>query len=167
MKTKLLFEQESYEILGACFEVYREKGCGFLEPVYQECMEIELRLRGVPFVAQKPLALEYKGCPLRAKYEPDFICYGKIILELKAVGELADEHRAQVQNSQSDQVRTRATGQFRALSQGSARANCGGAGPIRPWQMRSTAKLPPKAKGIDRGIRNTQRGRAATKRSRD
>ena len=98
MKSNLLFEQESYQILGACFEVYREKGCGFLEPVYQECMEIELRLRGVPFVAQKPLALEYKGCPLRAKYEPDFICYGKIILELKAVGELADEHRAQVQN---------------------------------------------------------------------
>jgi len=98
MKSNLLFEQESYQILGACFEVYREKGCGFLEPVYQECMEIELRLRGVPFVAQKPLALEYKGCPLRAKYEPDFICYGKIILELKAVVELADEHRAQVQN---------------------------------------------------------------------
>ena len=61
-------------------------------------MEIELRLRGVPFVAQKPLSLEYKGCPLRAKYEPDFICYEKIILELKAVSELADEHRAQVQN---------------------------------------------------------------------
>ena len=98
MKSNLLFEQESYQILGACFEVYREKGCGFLEPVYQECMEIELRLRGVPFVAQKALALEYKGCPLRAKYEPDFICYEKIILELKAVGELADEHRAQVQN---------------------------------------------------------------------
>jgi GxxExxY protein len=53
---------------------------------------------GVPFVAQKPLALEYKGCPLRAKYEPDFICYEKIILELKAVSELAEEHRAQVQN---------------------------------------------------------------------
>jgi GxxExxY protein len=98
MKTKLLFEEESCQILGACFEVYREKGCSFLEPVYQECMEIELRLRGVPFVAQKPLALECKGCPLRAKYQPDFICYGKIILELKAVGELADEHRAQVQN---------------------------------------------------------------------
>ena len=89
MKTNLLFETESYEILGACFEVYREKGCGFVEPVYQECMEIELRLRGVAFVAQKPLALEYKGCLLRTKYEPDFICYEKIILELKAVSELA------------------------------------------------------------------------------
>jgi GxxExxY protein len=98
MRTNLLFEQETYPIIGACFEVYREKGCGFLEPVYQECMEIELRLRGVPFVPQQPLALEYKGCPIRAKYQPDFICYEKIILELKAVSELAEEHRAQVLN---------------------------------------------------------------------
>ena len=98
MQPKLLFESESYQIIGACFEVYRDKGCGFLEPVYQECMEIELGLRGVPFVPQKGLALEYKGCPLRSKYEPDFMCYEKIILELKAVTELCDEHRAQVQN---------------------------------------------------------------------
>ena len=67
MKTELLYEEESYKIIGACFEVYREKGCGFLEPVYQECMEIELRLGGIPFVAQKPLRLEYKKCPLRSK----------------------------------------------------------------------------------------------------
>ena len=98
MNTELIFKEESYNIIGACFEVYREKGCGFLEPVYQECMEVELRLQGIPFVAQKPLALEYKGTPLRCKYEPDFVCYDKIVLELKAVRELADEHRAQVQN---------------------------------------------------------------------
>ena len=98
MNTELIFKDESYKIIGACFEVYREKGCGFLEPVYQECMEIELRLQGILFVAQKPLALEYKGTPLRCKYEPDFVCYEKIVLELKAVKELADEHRAQVQN---------------------------------------------------------------------
>ena len=98
MKTDLLYEAQSYQILGACFEVYREKGCGFLELVYQECLQIELPLRGVPFIAQKPLALEYKGCPLQARYEPDFDCHEKIILELKAVTELADEHRAQVQN---------------------------------------------------------------------
>ncbi len=98
MNVELLFKEESYNIVGACFEVYRDKGCGFLEPVYQECMEIELRLRGIPFVAQKPLALEYKGCVLRSTYEPDFICYDKIVLELKAVTELTDEHRAQVQN---------------------------------------------------------------------
>ena len=98
MKTNLLYEEESYKIRGACFEVYREKGCGFLEPVYQECMEIESRLQEIPFVSQKPLALEYKGRPLRSKYEPDFICFDRIVLELKAVTELADEHRAQVQN---------------------------------------------------------------------
>jgi GxxExxY protein len=98
MKSNLIFEEESYQLIGACFEVYREKGCGFLEPVYQECMEFELRSRGIPFVAQKPLALEYKGSPLRSTYQPDFICFDKIILELKAVSELAEEHRAQVQN---------------------------------------------------------------------
>ena len=98
MDTELLFKEESYKIVGACFEVYREKGCGFVEPVYQECMEIELSLQTIPFTAQRPLALEYKGRPLRATYQPDFICYDQIVLELKAVTELADEHRAQVQN---------------------------------------------------------------------
>src|SRR6516164_9772877 len=98
MNSEILFKDESYKLVGACFEVYREKGCGFLEPVYQECMEIELGLRGIPFIARRLLALEYKGCPLRATYEPDFICNEKIIVELKAVSELADEHRAQVQN---------------------------------------------------------------------
>jgi GxxExxY protein len=98
MQTEILYKEESYKIVGACFEVYREKGCGFLEAVYQECLEIELRLQGVPFVPKKPLVLEYKGCPLRSTYEPDFICHDKIVLELKAVIELTDEHRAQVQN---------------------------------------------------------------------
>jgi GxxExxY protein len=99
MNTDILYKEESYKIVGACFEVYREKGCGFLEAVYQECMEIEMRLQGILYVPKKPLALEYKGCPLCATYEPDFICLEKIVLELKAVTELADEHRAQVQNS--------------------------------------------------------------------
>jgi GxxExxY protein len=98
MSAEILYKEESYKIVGACFEVYREKGCGFLEAVYQECMEIELRLQGIPYMPKKPLTLEYKGCPLRSSYEPDFICYEKIVLELKAVTELTDEHRAQVQN---------------------------------------------------------------------
>jgi GxxExxY protein len=98
MNAELLYQEESYKIIGACFEVYREKGCGFLEPVYQECIEIELRLQDIPFTPQRPLALEYKGCRLRSTYQPDFICYEKIVLELKAVTELTDEHRAQVQN---------------------------------------------------------------------
>ena len=98
MNTEILYKEESYKIVGACFEVYREKGCGFLEGVYQECMEIELRLQGVPYVPKKPLALEYKYCPLLSTYAPDFICYELIVLELKAVAELTDEHRAQIQN---------------------------------------------------------------------
>ena len=93
-----MFKEETYKIVGACFEVYRQKGCGFLEAVYQECLEIELRLQGIPFVSQKPLTLEYKGYPLHSTYVPDFICYDKIVIELKAVTELTDEHRAQVQN---------------------------------------------------------------------
>jgi GxxExxY protein len=98
MSTEILFKEESYRIVGACFEVYREKGCGFLEPVYQECMEIELGLQGIPFAPQRPLSLEYKGAPLRMRYEPDLVCFDKIIVELKAATQLVDEHRAQVQN---------------------------------------------------------------------
>jgi GxxExxY protein len=98
MSAEILYKEESYKIVGACFEVYREKGCGFLEAVYQECMEIELRLQGIPYVPKKPLALEYKGCPLLSTYAPDFVCHEMIVLELKAVTELTDEHRAQVQN---------------------------------------------------------------------
>lgn len=98
MSNDVLYKDESYKIVGVCFEVYREKGCGFLEQVYHECVEIELRLQGVPYAAKKSLPLEYKGNPLQSTYEPDFICYDKIVLELKAVKELVEEHRAQVQN---------------------------------------------------------------------
>jgi len=98
MTTEIVFKEESYRITGACLEVYREKGCGFLEAVYQECVAIELELQSIPFIPQKPLPLDYKRRPLRTRYEPDFVCYEKIILELKAVKELTDEHRAQVQN---------------------------------------------------------------------
>ena len=98
MNNEVVFKGESYKIVGACFEVYREKGCGFLEAVYQECLELELGMQGIPYTAKKSLTLAYKQCPLRSKYEPDFICYDQIILELKAVTDLADEHRAQVLN---------------------------------------------------------------------
>jgi len=94
----IIHRTESFEILGAGFEVYKERGCGFLEAVYQECLEMELGDRKIPYRAQVPLALTYKGRPLKSKYVPDFICYNKIILELKAVTTLTDEHRAQAQN---------------------------------------------------------------------
>lgn len=98
MNKELIHGDLTYEIIGACFEVYKEKGCGFVEPVYQECLEIELELRGIPFVAQKQLTLVYKGKPLSSKYQPDLICHEQIIVELKAVSCLVDEHRAQLQN---------------------------------------------------------------------
>ncbi|MCB2149643.1 MAG: GxxExxY protein [Deltaproteobacteria bacterium] len=94
----LLFPEESYAIRGAVFEVYREMGCGFLEAVYQECMEKELRLRRIPFIAQQELKLVYKGEPLERTYQPDLICHDSIILELKAVKAICDEHRAQLHN---------------------------------------------------------------------
>lgn len=97
-ETALLYEQETFAVRGACFEVYQEKGCGFLEAVYQECMEIEPRLRGMPFVSQPKIELEYKGTQLRNQYQPDLICFGKIVVELKAVSALVDEHRAQPHN---------------------------------------------------------------------
>jgi len=95
---EILFKEESYKIVGACFEVYNEKGCGFVEPVYQECLEIELGMQSVPFEAQKQLQLSYKGRPLKQIYIPDFVCLGQIIVEIKAVSKLCDEHRAQVHN---------------------------------------------------------------------
>lgn len=95
---QLVFKDECYAIMGGCFAVYKDKGCGFLEPVYHECMEIELAHLGVPAVSKPKLSLEYRGQPLKQGYEPDFVCWSKIILELKAVSALTDEHRAQVLN---------------------------------------------------------------------
>lgn len=96
--TDLLYEGETYRIRGAAFEVYRELGNGYVEPVYQECMERELALTEVPFEAQKELTLLYKGQPLNQRYIPDLLCFEKIIVELKAVKALLPEHRAQVLN---------------------------------------------------------------------
>ncbi len=95
---RVLFRNESYAIQGAVFEVYREMGSGFLEAVYQECLAIEFRRREISFEAQKDLSLVYKGETLQQIYRPDFVCFGKIVVELKAAKELALEHRAQVLN---------------------------------------------------------------------
>ena len=94
----LLLKEEVYAIVGAAMEVHRELGPGFLEAVYQECLEMELPDRRICFKAKPELSLKYKGRLLKSKYVPDFICFDKIILELKAVSKLIDEHRAQVQN---------------------------------------------------------------------
>jgi GxxExxY protein len=95
---RLVHAQEVFCIQGAIFEVNRQMGAGFLEAVYQECLALEFAARSIAFVATPRLALEYKGEPLRQTYSPDFICFGAVIVELKALSEFAAEHRAQVIN---------------------------------------------------------------------
>ncbi|NLV17445.1 MAG: GxxExxY protein [Syntrophomonadaceae bacterium] len=84
-RESILYKDECYLIQGAAFEVYKEMGCGFLEAVYQECMDMELRNRGLPFERQVDLSLSYKGNRLKQAYIPDIICYGKSIFALFAV----------------------------------------------------------------------------------
>jgi GxxExxY protein len=96
--SEITYKEESYAIIGACFEVYNEKGCGFLEPVYQECLGIEFEYQRIPAIAKPSLILKYRGRMLTQTYQPDLVCFGKIIFELKAVSALANEHRAQLLN---------------------------------------------------------------------
>jgi len=98
MAGSILYKDECYQIQGAVFEVYREMGCGFLEAVYQECLEKEFKLRNIPFVAKSTLQLKYKGEQLCQIYKPDLICFGSIIVELKAISAISGEHQAQVLN---------------------------------------------------------------------
>jgi len=94
----LIFKEESYQIIGACMEVHKTLGCGFLEQVYQEALAIEFSEQNIPFEREKPLTIIYKGNPLEKTYVADFTCYNKIILEIKAVKEICDDHRAQIIN---------------------------------------------------------------------
>ena len=96
--TDLLYEEETYKIIGACFEVYKRMGCGFLEAVYQECLEIEFDYQKIPYVAQEVLKLKYRDIILKKEYKPDFICYDKIMVEIKTASNLVDEHRAIILN---------------------------------------------------------------------
>ena len=96
--TEIIYKEESYRIIGACFEVYNEKGCGFLEPVYQECLGIEFEYQRIAAIAKPSLTLSYRSRILTQFYQPDYVCFEKIIVELKAVSALTDEHRAQLLN---------------------------------------------------------------------
>lgn len=96
--TEIIYKKESYAIIGACFEVYNAKGCGFLEPVYQECLAIEFEHQRIPAIPKPLLTLSYRDRTLQQTYQADFVCFEKIILELKAVSILADEYRAQLLN---------------------------------------------------------------------
>jgi GxxExxY protein len=96
--SKLLQRDESHAIIGACFEVYKGKGRGFLEGVYQECLAIEFEHQEIPFTPQRAFTLSYRGRRLEQTYRADFASYEKIIVEIKAVSQLVDEHRAQMVN---------------------------------------------------------------------
>jgi GxxExxY protein len=94
----IVLKDESFRVLGACFQVYKAKGCGFQEAVYQECLRIELSLQQIPFLEKPTIELEYKGVKLSSTYVPDFICFGSIIVELKALPKLLKENDAQLLN---------------------------------------------------------------------
>jgi len=96
--TEIIYKKESYAIVGACFEVYNEKGCGFLEPVYHECLTIEFEYQRIPAISKPALTLSYRGLTLLQTYQPDFVCFERVVVELKALPHLLDEHRAQLLN---------------------------------------------------------------------
>jgi GxxExxY protein len=95
---ELLFKKESYAIIGAAMEVHRTLGKGFLESVYQESLGVEFKKRQIPFCREHLLELFYKGDKLSKYFVADFICFEKIVLELKSVSVLNSEHEAQVLN---------------------------------------------------------------------
>ena len=94
----LLYKQEVYNIVGAAMEVHSVLGKGFLEPVYQEAFSIELSTRKIPFEQEKPVHINYKGIQLKKLYKLDFVCYDKIIIEMKALSALTSEHESQILN---------------------------------------------------------------------
>jgi GxxExxY protein len=98
LETSLLFAAETYRIRAAVFEVHKTVGPGFLEAVHQECLALEFETAGISYAALRPAPLHYKGVQLAQTYRPDFVCFDKIVLELKAVREIAPEHRAQTIN---------------------------------------------------------------------
>jgi GxxExxY protein len=95
---ELVQKDEVYAIVGAAIEVYNELGSGFLEAVYQEAMEHELRLRNVPFDRQRELCIYYKGQCLEKKYFADLICFGTVLIELKSIREIGRNEEAQLLN---------------------------------------------------------------------
>ncbi|MCQ2273873.1 MAG: GxxExxY protein [Bacteroidales bacterium] len=98
MDKEFLYKEESYQIIGALFEVHKQLGCGFLEKIYQEALALEFSQRGIPFEREKKLDVLYKSHPLNLHYYVDFVCYDKIIVELKAVESLLDSHKSQIIN---------------------------------------------------------------------
>jgi GxxExxY protein len=93
-----MFKDEGYKLMGAAFEVYNQLGYGMAEEIYQQSLEIELDLRGIPFQSKKELTVFYKDRLLDTRYKPDLFVFGGIVVEVKAVAELISEHEAQLFN---------------------------------------------------------------------
>ena len=93
-----LYKNDTYKIIGAAMAVHRFFGCGFSEKVYQDALEIEFQEQGIPFLREEPVFAEYHHKVLATEFIPDFICYNRIIVELKAVKELEDYQRSQAIN---------------------------------------------------------------------
>ena len=96
--SEIILKEEVFQVVGAALEVYYQLGRGFLEPIYQEGLQIELNHRQIPFESQMPLTVYYKGQVLEKTYKPDFICYGQIVAELKACEGLTGREVAQLLN---------------------------------------------------------------------
>lgn len=96
--SELILAEETFKIIGACMEVHKTLGNGFLEAVYQEALAKEFGLQGIPFEREKRIAISYKGDILNKQYVADFVCFDKIIIELKALSALSSEHESQLLN---------------------------------------------------------------------
>ncbi len=97
-ENNILFKDECYKIIGACMEVHKELGPGFLEPVYHEALSLEFHDQNIPFEKEKDIRIVYKGRPLDKYYKADFLCFDNIIVEIKALSEITNDHIAQLLN---------------------------------------------------------------------
>ena len=97
-QSNLLYSDLTFKIIGAAMEVHRELGHGFLEAIYHEALALELSLRNIPFESERSLTIIYKGKPLKKTYTADFICYDKILIEIKALSAMTSDHFSQTLN---------------------------------------------------------------------